>query len=251
MPAKKAKKTTGKAIVKKTKTTKKAVVTQKSSFASFIEYLRLGESYTSLILGVIAVIVATVLLLSLIRNNKPTEQTPDATPTIAQSTTFAISATPSAATVTTAPTVATPSVTPAPTQTAEKTYTVAAGDDLWKIAEKFYNSGYNWVDIAKANNLVNPGDIHVGNKLIIPAVTAKIATVEKTVQTPDDYLSTSVSNHVKITGDTYTIAHGDDLWDIAVRAYGDGYQWVKIAKANNFSNPNLIHAGNVIKIPRN
>lgn len=243
MPVKKAKKTTGKASIKKIKITKKVIAAKKSAFASFIEYLRLGESYSSLVLGVIAVIIATILLLSLIHGNKSSEQTPDATPTMAQSTTFAISATPSSTTVTS-------TVTPVPTKTSEKTYTVAVGDDLWKIAEKFYNSGYNWVDIAKANNLSNPSDIHVGNKLAIPAVTPKVATVVKIVHTADDYLSTSVSTHVKITGNTYTIAHGDDLWDIAVRAYGDGYQWVKIAKANNLTNPNLVHVGNVLKIPR-
>jgi nucleoid-associated protein YgaU len=49
-----------------------------------------------------------------------------------------------------------------------KTYTVVPGDYLWKIAVTKYNDGYKWVDIAKANNLVNPNMIHSGNELIIP-----------------------------------------------------------------------------------
>jgi nucleoid-associated protein YgaU len=37
-------------------------------------------------------------------------------------------------------------------------YTVKEGDTLWSIAEKFYKSGYNWVDIVEANSLANPND---------------------------------------------------------------------------------------------
>ncbi|HUV71729.1 MAG TPA: LysM peptidoglycan-binding domain-containing protein [Clostridia bacterium] len=43
---------------------------------------------------------------------------------------------------------------------------------------------------------------------------------------------------------------GDTLWDISVRAYQDGYRWVEIAEANNLSNPNIIHPGNALTIPR-
>ena len=49
---------------------------------------------------------------------------------------------------------------------------------------------------------------------------------------------------------TYTVKSGDYLWSIAVRAYGDGYQWVKIVKANNLVNPDLIFSGNVLRLPR-
>ncbi len=49
---------------------------------------------------------------------------------------------------------------------------------------------------------------------------------------------------------TYVVLKGDNLWTISVRAYGDGYQWTKIAQANNLTDPSLIHSGNVLKIPR-
>jgi len=48
----------------------------------------------------------------------------------------------------------------------------------------------------------------------------------------------------------YTVVAGDSLWNIAVREYGDGYAWTKIATANNLINPDLIHAGNVLRLPR-
>lgn len=124
-----------------------------------------------------------------------------------------------------------------------KKYTIQKGDNLWKVAEAVYGSGYNWIDIAKENNLSNPSALNAGQEINIPKVEARQATIvasSKTSQTP-----------VKtIEGDTYTIAKGDSLWDIAVRAYQDGYKWVEIAKANDLENPGIIHPGNSLKLPR-
>ena len=53
-----------------------------------------------------------------------------------------------------------------------------------------------------------------------------------------------------IKGEEYTIVAGDNLWTIAERAYGDGYKWTEIAKANNLANPDLIFTGNKLKLPR-
>jgi len=111
-------------------------------------------------------------------------------------------------------------------------HTVAAGETLWSIAETYYKSGYNWVDVQKANNLTNPDSIEAGQELTIPvatAITPAAAPVTKAA--------------------SYTVIHGDDLWNIAVKEYGNGYRWVDIAKANNLTNPGLIHAGNVLQLP--
>lgn len=119
----------------------------------------------------------------------------------------------------------------------ERTYIVKKGQSLWKIAEEVYGSGYNWVDIAKENNIKNPNVIEEGMKIKIPNAEVK------TAKTMED-------NTQRITGGTYTVAKGDTLWKIAVRAYGDGYRWVDIARENKLSNPNLIHSGNVLSLPR-
>ncbi len=50
----------------------------------------------------------------------------------------------------------------------QQTYTVEKGDDLWRIANKFYGDGFAWAKIAKANNLDKPNTIHPDNNLIIP-----------------------------------------------------------------------------------
>jgi nucleoid-associated protein YgaU len=125
--------------------------------------------------------------------------------------------------------------------TESKEHVVVKGETLWSVAEDAFGSGYNWVDIKSANDLKSDS-IEVGQKLTIPDVAPKQPTSTKKVEV--------VAQVQPITGDSYTVAKGDCLWKIAVRAYGDGYQWVKIAKANKLINPGLIHSGNVFVIPR-
>lgn len=225
MAAKKKTKTASKVAPK----TKKEIVSksQQSGIWNFFANMRMGESYTSLILGIIAVIVATVLLLSFFSNRQASKPGAEATPTIVDVKDLDIKITPT-------------EMTPGSDM---KKYKVNAGDTLWSISEKNYGSGYNWIDIAKANSLLNPNKILVGAVLSLPFVNLKDATV----MTGEN--EAEVSRTVRIVEQTYTVVAGDNLWSIAVRSYGDGYQWVNIAKANNLSNPDLIYPGNVLKIP--
>jgi nucleoid-associated protein YgaU len=52
-------------------------------------------------------------------------------------------------------------------------------------------------------------------------------------------------------GQTYTVKKGDSLSKIAKRVYGDAQQWRKIHEANRdiIDNPDLIHPGQVLKLP--
>lgn len=122
-------------------------------------------------------------------------------------------------------------------------HTVAKGESLWKIAQNYYGDGYKWVEIAKANNLSNPDGLEIGQELTLPDVKN-----DTSVKTEVKNESGSVQN--TITGATYEVVKGDNLWKIAVRAYGDGFQWVKIASENKLVNPNLIYPGNVFALPR-
>lgn len=124
------------------------------------------------------------------------------------------------------------------------TYIIGAGESLWDVAEKQYGSGYNWVDIADANNLVNPNFVEEGQELTIPDVEPKESTLPSEFSTVEDTTANSID------GATYTVQPGDTLWAVAVRAYGDGYMWVNIASENSLVNPNVIHAGNVLSLPR-
>jgi len=50
---------------------------------------------------------------------------------------------------------------------------------------------------------------------------------------------------------TYTVVAGDSLSKIAKRFYGDANKWQRIFEANRdtIKNPDLIHPGQVLKIP--
>jgi nucleoid-associated protein YgaU len=53
--------------------------------------------------------------------------------------------------------------------------------------------------------------------------------------------------------ETYTVKKGDSLSKIAKRVYGDAQQWRRIYEANRGiigDNPDLIHPGQALKLPR-
>lgn len=304
------------------KADKKLLITkepaQTSSSSLWLDYFKFGESYTSLVLGIVVVIITTVLLVFLVRDRNLTQmagqQSVSSTQTsngtngqsnqIAQAATVTPTKEPTSTPFPTAtriptstprptfqptrrPTLAptarpTMKATAAPSRTANPTataiptrrplptatkaivkpttvptqiaqnispvvgkgrvHTVAAGENLWAIAERYYRSGYNWVDIARVNNLSNPGVIASGTKLTIPDVNMKTITVD-TKGTQEDF-------GPKITGTTYKVQKGDHLWGIAVRAYGDGYKWSELARVNNITTPSVIHVGLELKVPR-
>ncbi|HKC14864.1 MAG TPA: LysM peptidoglycan-binding domain-containing protein [Patescibacteria group bacterium] len=175
---------------------------------------KFSESYISLILGILVVLVASILVFTFSKN-RTYDRINTAVSTYQELTT-----------------------SDQHQENSKKTYEVKSGDSLWAIAEKVYGSGYNWVDIASANKLKNPGAINAGDSLTIPEV--KKIVVEN---------SSAQNSTTSITDSSYTIQSGDNLWDIAVRRYGDGYKWPEIARLNNVPNPNLIYSGNTLKLP--
>lgn len=226
------------------KTTKiEAKQTVDTTPANVFEKLRLGESYTSLLLGIIVVVIVAIVAIAFARGKGATTPTL-VTDTSSEKTVEEVSKTPETG----------------------KTYTVAEGDTLWSISEKAYKSGYNWVDIAQTNNLTSPNAIEVGIKLKLPEVKPKVvesASIDTQMQPSSASDSAAVSGAMPgekgaivelpanaISGDSYKIQQGDYLWDIAVRAYGDGYKWVEIARVNKIENPDVINSGTVLKLLR-
>lgn len=122
-----------------------------------------------------------------------------------------------------------------------KIYTVKKGDNLWRISETVYGSGYNWVDISKANKLSKPGSLAVGQKLVLPEVEKKLVAVV-----------TKSQGEQKIeAGSKYKVVKNDSLWKISVRTYGDGYKWVSIWQANKSKifYPDKLEIGMILEIP--
>ena len=125
-----------------------------------------------------------------------------------------------------------------------KTHKVAKNETLWGIAVKYYGDGFKWVDIATENKLINASIIETDQELVIPNIE-----VEKSNESITK-ISPKVDIENPITTATYETVKGDSLWKIAVRAYGDGYKWVEIARENKISNPNVIYSGNILVLPR-
>ena len=201
MPRKK----TAKKIAKKTEVRK--------SSRRFFSRIKLNESYLSLFLGVLVVVIMAIVITSFMKFNNSSNKGKQTSSTHTVSTT-----------------------------TLPEKYTVLPGDSLWTISEKIYGSGYNWTDIAEANNIADPDTIIEGTQLSIPDV--------KAIMPSPEVVQASIPGQEEITGESYTVVEGDNLWDISVRAYGDGFQYLEIAKANNLTNPSLIFSGNVFKITR-
>lgn len=82
-----------------------------------------------------------------------------------------------------------------------------------------------------------------------PIETTTPEPTESSLKPTDLPSPTPVVQATEKTIKTYTVVHGDTLWDIAVKQYNDGYKWSDIARANNLVNPNIIHSGNILTLP--
>lgn len=199
--------------------------------------LQLNQSYLSLILGMLIIIVAGILFFNYLKSNQalgPSQQTES----------------------------------PLPKETEEDVepnklpgkYTVKEGDTLFKIAEVYYKDGNMFDKIAKANKLASPDYIEVGQVLEIPKLElsspalSPLPSPSPITKTEEQLGIGGAMNQTTwgetITADTYTVVEGDWLSKIAGRAYGDIYAYEKVVKANNIQNPDLIYPGQVLKIPR-
>lgn len=128
-------------------------------------------------------------------------------------------------------------------------YTVKEGDTLFTIAKKYYQDGYKYQEIAKANELSNVDTIEVGQVLQIPKLAEAQPSASPEPETATGGGDTTIWGP-NITADTYTVVEGDWLSTIAGRAYGDISAYTKLAEVNSIPNPDLIYPGQVLQIPR-
>lgn len=113
----------------------------------------------------------------------------------------------------------TPTPTPPPGETT--TYVVQPGDTLYKIGQRY---NISWVEIAQANNIVNPNQIYVGQQLTIPTGA--------TPPPPSDV--------------THTVRQGETLFLISLHY---GLPWTIVAEANSINPPYVIYPGQTLIIP--
>lgn len=100
-------------------------------------------------------------------------------------------------------------------------YIVKKGDTLWNIARSYNVTVRQIINI---NNIKNPNLIYIGQRLIIPTISSNSYN----------------TNHI-----LYKIKYGDTLYSIA-RRYNTSI--ANIVRLNRIKNPNLIYAGETIRI---
>ena len=118
------------------------------------------------------------------------------------------------------------------------TYTVQAGDTLWKIARK-YNCSITEIMAANSDRIKNPNRIHAGWQLKIPQSGAPI-----TGGTPDAVLPENKKSGI------YIVRQGDTLWKIA-RKYNCSVAEIVSLNRELIRNPALIYSGWELKVPQN
>lgn len=196
----------------------------------WLKELKSNEQMISMGLGALVVVVMAVLLVSYFRG-KPSQ------PSISGE----LDATPSA------------EYTLALTETDEgelipedlpTAHTVSKGEFLWSIAEKYYGSGYNWVDIAEANGIVTADIVTEGQKLTIPKVRVRIP-LDNSPQKAVSVAAIVTPADTEVVPSSYTVVEGDSLWSIAQARLGDGYRWTTLYDLNRdmIQNPGVIEVG--------
>ena len=122
--------------------------------------------------------------------------------------------------------------TAAPTgNTQEQSYTVQAGDSLYRLSLLF---GVSIEDLIAANNLANPNSLELGQELIIP--------VAGFAETAAPAAATAAATEERI----HVVRAGDSLFSIG-RQYG--FTIEELQTYNSLDNPNQLAIGQEIRIP--
>lgn len=126
------------------------------------------------------------------------------------------------------------------------TYTIKANDTFASIAQALYHDQSRWVDIAKANPLVDPTKLKIGQEIRLPGSGA---AGSRGVRGPDAAEAAAGADGARVP---YVIRPNDTLSTIAQQFYGDPGKWRIIFDANRETlgnDPDRIRAGQTITIP--
>jgi LysM repeat protein len=189
------------------------------------------------------------------QQNAPATPTPEifttaqATPTVTQATATLVT------TATFTPAQPTQQAT-AVTLTQDVTYTVARGDRLIKIAERY---GVSYTCVARVNRIINPNLIYVGQELLIPAscqgqgggdvtdTSSGVTTVTNAGITGNGQCQFDRYPGRVAPGGVYTIRAGDTL-DYIACDFGIALTCLQETNPQIGENRGRIHAGDTITI---
>ncbi|MEE8190706.1 MAG: LysM peptidoglycan-binding domain-containing protein, partial [Candidatus Scalindua sediminis] len=128
---------------------------------------------------------------------------------------------------------------------------VVSSDSLAKLSKEYYGDETKWKYIHEANKnkIRNPNILYIGLELLIPDITV----LEKR---DDDRFYENLSGRepdeeVFTTTGTHIVRHGDTLFGIARKYYGDTAMWDKIYDANEDTivHKRLLEVGQTLIIP--
>ncbi len=166
---------------------------------------------------------------------------------------------------------------PRPTRpVSPKIHVVSDGDNLAKIALKFYgpedgNTRANIMRIFEINKeqLTSPHDLKIGQNLIIPpplvsqadqnetknppsdSLFEKVESIGRKLLNPDKPKTTADRPKVPAGGKRYTVKDGDSLWRIAADQLGNGSRYKEIIKLNAdiLEDEHSLALGTTLKLP--
>lgn len=156
-----------------------------------------------------------------------------------------------------------------------KVYVVSDGDNLAKIAQKFYgteegNKRANIMRIYELNRglLTSPDDLQIGQKLVIPPPAVSLVDQNKNESAEsasffekvesigrkllqNDKKEQTPSRPKVSTGGQYVVKEGDSLWRIATEQLGNGSRYKEIVKLNSdvLEDENSLRVGTTLKMP--
>jgi nucleoid-associated protein YgaU len=153
-----------------------------------------------------------------------------------------------------------------------KIYVVQDGDNLAKIAQKFYgavkgNKTINVIRIFEANSKVlkSPDDVPAGQKLVIPLLKdeaksvfngglfERIKSIGRTRSSTTTPTKTPARPRPKPPSaqpsKQYVVREDDNLWRIAAKQLGDGERFREIIKLNALEDEDYLTVGQRLRIP--
>ena len=140
-------------------------------------------------------------------------------------------------------------------QTPKTNTDVATASDLAKEGNSKKSVDYfNKVDVSSRNNQRPDNELALADQ-IAAAVSADNPSNEKNSipNNPEsDYFQALGTESAERTNEmrTIKIVRGDTLWSIASRAYGSGFEYKKIFKANPYlTDPDKIKVGDTLRVP--
>lgn len=135
---------------------------------------------------------------------------------------------------------------PAPARPAA-THTIAEGDSLFTLAQKYYGNGSSWQKIVDANKGLKPNNLKLGMQITVPDVEAsRLPKAESKSETAGAKLAKEDAK-----AKNYTVKSGDTITGIARKQLGSPSRASEVLRLNRsvIEDEDSLEVGTVLKLP--